>query len=65
MNVIVKLTETIKVSCWLPTTYIDKFRQNRVYMTKNSPLLPAPCSPAVLTQNETALPLSGGGDGGG
>ena len=29
-------------------------------MVKISPLLPAPCSPAVLAENETALPLERG-----
>ncbi len=50
-----KLTGTIKVSCLLLTTYTDKFGQNRVYGLKISPLLPAPYSPAVLVENETAL----------
>ncbi len=60
MTVMVKLTGTTKVSCLLSTTYTDKFCQNRVYRLKNSPLLPAPCSPAVLAENETALPELGG-----
>ena len=63
MTIMMKLTGTIKVPCLLPTTYTDKFRQNRVYIAKNSTLLPAPCSSAVLVKNETALPSKGGQGG--
>ena len=42
MTVMVKLTGTIKVSCLLPTTYTNKFHQNRLYLAKTLSLLPAP-----------------------
>ena len=65
MTVMVKLTGTIKVSCLLPTTYTNKFHQNRLYLAKILSLLPAPCSPAILADNETALPLPRGARGDG
>ncbi len=51
----------------LPTLSIDKLRQNPEYLCKKAPLLPTPCSPTVLVENETALPSEGGrkGDSGG
>jgi hypothetical protein len=39
----------------LPIRYIEKLGQNRKYLGKKAPLLPSPCSHAVLAQNETAL----------